>query len=220
MPQWRNSLNNCKKVLTPWASLPLPNEPWLVPSRLSWRARGSVCDLESLSVTPWLAPALLSESAPKPAVLATNPRRAARLSSGSPDATASPSAHETIAGTRSLLPAVCGSRGQWCRPLAAPETLFSLFLSHPSPFCPAPSVLYWEGLPLFCSPVLMVSNVNHIPSTGQNVVEGDKSSWLPEAFQGRNRTICSQRRAILAERARERGRQRESPHEELDLGKW
>lgn len=54
---------------------------------------------------------------------------------------------------------------------------------------------------------LAVSNVNHIPNTGQKVAEGGNSSWLPEAFRGRGRANSFQGRVILAERARQSERQ-------------
>lgn len=71
---------------------------------------------------------------------------------------------------------------------------------------PSPA-LSWEGLALPSSLALAVSNVNHIPNTGQKVAEGGNSSWLPEAFRGRGRASSFQGRVILAERARQSERQ-------------
>ena len=71
---------------------------------------------------------------------------------------------------------------------------------------PSPA-LCWEGLALPSCLALAVSNVNHIPNTGQKVAEGGNSSWLPEAFRGRGRANSFQGRMILAERARQSERQ-------------
>lgn len=128
---------------------------------------GLVAACVTQRVFPWLLgrlPALLGESAPKSAILATNPGRAECLSlqalQNSPHHPQPMTAREddnitVTSPNRGAWP----PRGSVLGPLATP-------LGSPRVFV------------LLC----LVSNVHYIPSTDLNAVGGDKSSRLPAAF--------------------------------------